>query len=88
MAVSTTKNKHQRLEIYLSFPIVRTPTFREKIVETHKNWKILQITTPMLHVIISYNHEESTTDIAQHPVYPAYHSIEITTSGQIFNNTL
>jgi hypothetical protein len=67
---------------------VRTPTFREKIGETHKNWKTLQITTPMRHVIIPYNHEEATTDIVQHPVYHAYHSIEITTSGQIFNNTL
>ena len=88
VAVSSTKNKHQRLGIYLSFPIVRTPTFREKIGETHKNWKTLQIKTPIRHVIISYNHQEETTGIVEHPVYPAYDCIEITTSGQIFNNTL
>jgi hypothetical protein len=43
-----------------------------------------QIPTPMRHETILHNHQEATTDIVDYPVYPTYHSIEITTSGHIF----
>jgi hypothetical protein len=43
-----------------------------------------QIATPMRHVTILHNHQEATTNIVEHPVYPTYHSIETTSSGQIF----
>jgi hypothetical protein len=43
-----------------------------------------QIATPMQQVTILHNHQEATTNIVEHPVYPTYHSIEITASGQNF----
>jgi hypothetical protein len=67
---------------------VGTPIFREKICQMHKNWKIHRIATPMRHVTILHNHHEATTNIVEHPVYPTYLSIEITTSGQIFSNMM
>jgi hypothetical protein len=82
--VSIKKNKHQHLEIQLSFSHSGDTDIQGEDLPNAQELEDPQIATPMRHVTILYNHQEATMNIVEHPVYPTYLSIEITTSGQIF----